>query len=161
MSDSYGHGGTKESNLTAQTTMSVNDFVRIVTNGSRRITLGNMLASSVDELKDLGFITDIVDVRLRAITNISANYGLLITDDIVLTDCTSSDVDINLMLASSAYTSPDGYVFTIKKIDSSANVININTAGSDLVDGEPTLQLIGSDRPYVHIVSDGSNWWTI
>lgn len=158
-----GHGGTKENNLTVQTSMELSDFVRIFTSGSRKITLQNLLNSSVDGLKDLGFITDIVNVRLRDVTNISTNYGLLLTDDIVLVDTTSADVTINLMLASLAWniTDEQGYVFTIKKIDSSTNKVILNTAGGDLIDGEPSIELIGIDRPYVHFVSDGSNWWTI
>lgn len=158
-----GHGGNKETNLLVETSMSVNDFVRIVTSGSRNITLANLLASSVDELKSLGFITDIVDVRLRDVTNISSNYGLLLTDDVVLVDSTGGDVTINLMLASAAWnaTNEQGYVFTIKKTDSSSNKVILNTTGGDLIDGEPSIEMIGVDRPYVHFISDGSNWWTI
>lgn len=164
MSDNgYGHGGTKESNLTTQTSMETSDFVRIVTSGSRKITLKSLLASSVAELKTLGFITDIVNVRLRTIKNISSNYGLLITDDIVIANATSVNIGINLMLASIAYDIPttSGYVFTIKRSDTSTNIVTLNTSGGDLIDGEPTVQLIGVNRPYVQIVSDGSNWWTI
>lgn len=158
-----GHGGNKETNLTVETSMRVNDFVRIVTSGSRNITLANLLASSVDELKSLGFITDVVDVRLRGVINISSNYGLLLTDDIVLVDSTGGNVTINLMLASAAWNATDeqGYIFTIKKTDSSTNKVILNTSGGDLIDGEPSIELIGIDRPYVHFVSDGSNWWTV
>lgn len=157
------HGGTKESNLTVQTTMSINDLVRIVTSGSRNISLSNLLTASVDKLVDLGFITNVDDVRLRTITDINSNYNLLITDDIVLVDASVADVGINLMLASDAFDIPlgKGYVFTIKKTDSSSNVVSIDPSGGDLVDGDATKFLIGSNNPYIHIVSDGSDWWTI
>jgi hypothetical protein len=159
----HGHGGTKESNLVTETSMSVNDFVRIITSGSRKITLSDFASSIEQPLIDLGFVNNVQSVRIRDINNISSNYGLLLTDDVILVDSTSSDVTINLMLASTAYdaTNNQGNSFTIKKIDSSAFNVILNTAGSDLIDGEPSLELQGIDRPYVHFVSDGSNWWTI
>ncbi len=159
MSTSCGHGGTKESNLTTQTTMSTSDFVRIITSGSRKITLQNLLNSSVSALVALGFVNG----GLTKITNISNNYGLLLTDVVVFADAASNDIDVNLMTATSAYNATDAttHVFTVKKIDGSSNVININPNGSELIDGTTSIQLIGINRPYIRIATDGSNWWTV
>lgn len=154
-----GHSGTKESSLTTETSMGVSDFVRIVTSGSRKITLQNLLNSSVSALVSLGFVNG----GLTTVTSVSSNYGLLLTDVLVLADATSADIDINLMIASTAYNATDGntYVFTVKKIDGSSNIININPNGSELIDGTTSAQLIGVDRPYIKFASDGSNWWTV
>lgn len=160
-----GHGGTKESNLVTETTISVNDFVRVVTSGSRKITLSNFLTSSVEKLKELGFITDIVNVRLRDVKTpaITSNYGLMISDDIVPVDPTAASFAINLMTAASAWDSVNeqGYVFVVKRIDSSLNKVTLNPPGAELIDGEPSLDLIDDDRPSVTFYSDGTNWWTI
>ncbi len=155
----YGHGGTRESNLTTETSMDVSDFIRIVTSGSRKITLQNLLNSSVSALVSLGFVNG----GLTSVTNISTNYGLLLTDVLIFADASSSDIDVNLMLASSAYNATDNntYVFTVKKIDNTSNVININPNGSELIDGTTKAQLYGVDRPYIKFASDGSNWWTV
>ncbi len=156
---SHGHSGTKESNLTTATRMDVSDIVRIVASGSRKITLQNLLESSVSALVALGFVNG----GLTKVTSISMNYGLLLTDVLVLADATSADIDVNLMLASAAFNVTDSntYVFTVKKIDSSSNVVNINPNGSELIDGTTSIQLIGAERPFIKFGTDGSNWWTI
>lgn len=160
-----GYGGTKESNLTTETDMSTSDFMRIVTSGSRKITLGNMLEASVTELESLGFLRNIGDIRNRRITNVAAaTYTLLLDDDIVFVNASTNDIDITLMLASNAYdsTTNSSRVYTIKKNDVSATyVINLLPVGGALIDGETSIQLIGSNYPYFNIATDGTNWWSM
>jgi len=151
-----GHGGTKESNLVTETTMSESDFVRIITSGSRKITLKN-LATAIFPL------LDVLNLNASNVKTISSNYGLLLTDDKILSDSTSADITVNLMTAASAFTvsTSQGASFTVKKIDSSANKVIVAPPGSELIDGEPSFELIGDDRPFITFISDGSNWWTI
>jgi hypothetical protein len=147
----------KESNLLTQTTMATSDLVRIVSNqASRSINLANF-ATTIKPL--IGNIS-----QTRVIRTTATNYGPVAADDVILVDTASADVTINIPLASSMYDSGTsaGQLFTIKKIDSSsANKVIINRSGSDLIDGSTALNLIGSDRPFVNITTDGSNWWTV
>ncbi len=164
MSGYCGHGGIEETNLTKVNSIELTDFIRtIVSQSSRSISLKNMLDSSFDYLKTLGFITDVENVRFRTVTNITSNHGLLLTNDIILADATAGAIDINLMSASDAYDSVEnkGYVFTVKKINATSNNISINANGAESIDGSSTVALIGLDHPSVSFVSDGSNWWTI
>ena len=55
----------------------------------------------------------------RTVTNVSADYTLLLTDDLVLVDCSNGPVTITLMSASSG----DGYGFEIQKVDQTSNQV--------------------------------------
>lgn len=159
-----GYGGTKETNLTNETDIVSSDFVRIVTSGSRKITLANFLESSVPELQELGFVTD-CDYRQRIITNTSAAiYTLSSANEVLLCDATGNDIEVIFPLPEAVYDAglTKSYMFTIKKTDTStANVINLTPTGAAEIDGEESIQLIGVDFPYFNIVTDGVNWWSV
>tara|TARA_B100000902_G_C27128277_1_gene822234 strand:+ start:203 stop:889 length:687 start_codon:yes stop_codon:yes gene_type:complete len=89
----------------------------------------------------------------REITEASANYTLLLTDDIVEVDCTNGPVTITLMAASSA----NGYGFGIRKVDQTANMVIVDPAGSDLFRGEDGVRFNLYDS-LLEFSSDGSNW---
>ena len=89
----------------------------------------------------------------RDITAVSANYTLLLTDDIVEVDCTSSPITITLMAASSA----NGYGFGIRKVDETANMVIITPVGTDLFRGEDGIRFNAYDT-LLEFSSDGSNW---
>lgn len=152
----HGHGGNKESNLVTETTMSANDFVRIITSGSRKITLQNFATAIFPLL-------DVLNLNAANIKTITSNYGLILTDKVILSDSTSADLTVNLMTATAAFNvdTSQGSSFTVKKIDGSANKVIVSPPGSELIDGEPSIELIGIDRPFIHFISDGSNWWTV
>ena len=79
-----------------------------------------------------------------------------VNDDIVLVDATNNSIMINLPQASTR----TGFIFWIKKIDSSANVVAVTPDGADTIDGDATLVLY-SEHEVVSLVSDGSDWWVI
>jgi hypothetical protein len=74
---------------------------------------------------------------------------------ILLVDATGGDVNINLNTSSNA---GNGFEIIVKKIDASANVVNINADGAETIDGQNVRTL---DRQYelINIIADGfSNW---
>lgn len=159
--------GRKESALTANTTMSASDFVRVVADSaSRLMTVTNFAAVLQSPLEALGFLTSssitsgIANKQL--ITNIATNYALLDTDSVVLGDVTGGDVTINLMQAAAVWDGTKGQVFTAKiKTPSGTNKIVIDPNGSELIDGAATFEVVGPNKVFVTFISDGSNWHVI
>ena len=76
------------------------------------------------------------------------------TDHVVLCDCTSNAITINLPAAQS------GRQYHIKKIDSSSNTVTIDGNGAETIDGALT-QVISAQYESITIVCDGSNWHII
>lgn len=88
-----------------------------------------------------------------AIANKTANYTLTASDTIVLGNATSGPLTFTLPSAVGL----EGREFKIKKTDTSANAITINTSSSQTIDGGPTVSL-ASQWQYLNVVSDGTNW---
>ena len=90
-----------------------------------------------------------------AITAKSSNYTATASDHTILIDCSSSNVTITLPTAVGIA----GRMYIIKRVDGSANAGNINTNGSEEIDGSSagSIASMGS----VVIQSDNSNWWKV
>ncbi len=76
-------------------------------------------------------------------------------DHIVICDCTSNAITVNLPAASTS-----GRIYSIKKIDASGNAVTVDGNGSETIDGATTAT-ISSQYDDIRIVSDGSNWHII
>ena len=90
-----------------------------------------------------------------AITAKSSNYTATASDHTILIDCSSSNVTITLPTAVGIA----GRMYIIKRVDGSANAGNINTNGSEEIDGSSagSIASMGS----VVLQSDNSNWWKV
>ena len=145
----------KESDFQRQTSIGAGDLVRIVSNGASRNIDGQNLADSILQLGTLG-------ANLRKYTTVNGNYILGTTDDIVAIDTSTGDATATLpdptVVVQASGTSP---VYTIKKSDSSTNTLIVTSAGTAMIEGQMSIQLIGTERPYVSLVSDGQNWLII
>jgi hypothetical protein len=86
----------------------------------------------------------------------TSTYTLMVTDFVILGDCTSGAFSLNLPTASAGV----GRIFFLKKIDSSANVLTIQANGSELIDGNNTF-LLPSQRQSVTVVSSGTAWYIL
>lgn len=76
---------------------------------------------------------------------VDKNYSVYICD------ATSNNITITLPSASD-YT---GYYFTIKRVDNSANSVNITS--TDNIDGQSGILLTGQ-YDYITVISDGTTW---
>lgn len=76
--------------------------------------------------------------RIKSIDSTDSPYTLLATDDLVLCDCTSGNIVINLPALSAA----DVKEYNIKKMDVTANTITIDPNGSETIDGELTEEIL-------------------
>lgn len=86
----------------------------------------------------------------------TSNYTITIDDSTILADATSGAFAVTLPSAVSS----SGYVFTIKKKDITSNVVTVQRAGSDLIDGASTY-LLQTQYESIKVQSDGSGWWIV
>ncbi len=88
------------------------------------------------------------------IITVTTTYNILTTDKIILCDATTAAFTVTLPSPS------EDLVFTIKKIDSTANIVTIATAGAETIDGSAT-QDITIQFTALKLVNDGSNWFIV
>ena len=74
---------------------------------------------------------------------------------VIIADATTTDIDITLPTASGN----EGRVFSVKKIDSSANTVTVDGDGFD-IDGSAT-NVISTQYDAITIVANTSEWWII
>jgi hypothetical protein len=142
--------GVSESQLTTQDSVTLDDFVRIVTaNGgaSRKATL-----TTIKTLLLTQGSNQVLNVKSVA----AGTYQILSSDSTVLIDTVS---------ASLATTLPDatlntGLVLTVKKVDN-ANTVTVQTLLSQTIDGATTYVLGAAAKDFVTVVSDGTEWHVI
>ncbi len=104
---------------------------------------------------------DIIDTTLKAasgqVRSTSTTPDSITTSDLnstILVDATSGAFTVNLL---SAATATAGFSVTIKKVDTSANVVTIDASTTETIDGALTYT-IGGIYQTVTLVSDGTNW---
>ncbi len=89
-------------------------------------------------------------------TKTATTYTIGTSDCVIFANATSNNVTITIPLSSSC----TGYQFVVKRIDSSANTCQVQTSGTDTIDG---LTSISFDMQYksMTMVSNGSAWYII
>lgn len=83
----------------------------------------------------------------------TAAYTATNADTYIAVDASGGAVTITLPTA----TAQAGQIYTVKKIDSSANAVTIDGDGAETIDGAAT-HVIGAQWGTAHIVSNGTNW---
>jgi hypothetical protein len=91
-----------------------------------------------------------------ALATKTANYTLTATDSIILANAASGAVALTLPTAVGCA----GRVYTLKKIDSSANAVTVATSASQTIDGASS-QALAAQWNLVRVASDGSNWFIV
>lgn len=91
-----------------------------------------------------------------SISTKTSDYTVLLSDTILLADCTTGNVTFTLPTTASA----SGRIFYFKKIDSSANLMIIQANGSEIIDSLNT-QSTNTQFESFTVVSDSSQWWII
>ena len=83
-----------------------------------------------------------------------SSYPVLVTDDILLADCSAGAVTFTLPLPASS----TGKIFYFKKIDATANAMNVSSVS--LVDGLGS-QSTTVQYEFITVTSDGTTFWVI
>ena len=91
-----------------------------------------------------------------AITTKSAAYTATANDETILANVSAGAFAITLPTAVGA----TGKTYIVKKIDSSANSVTVNTTSSQTIDGA-TSRLLTNQYDAIQVQGDGSNWFII
>ncbi len=91
--------------------------------------------------------------NIVTVTTITSDTTITTSFVVVLCDASGGNITTTLLTA----VGNSGRWFVIKKIDSSANTVIIDSNGSETIDGGLTATLT-SQFESINIVSDGSNW---
>lgn len=78
-------------------------------------------------------------------------------NQLIPVDATSGNFTVDLIAAATA---GNGFMLSVKKIDSSSNTVTIDGNGSETIDGSTTFVLTAENN-FVLLVCDGSNWQII
>ena len=94
--------------------------------------------------------------KITSINNSHSPYSITATDHIILADSFGGAITINLPACSSN----SGRIIIVKDVGAGAgsNNITISRNGSDQIDGSVSIA-INTNRGYVQLVSDGSQFW--
>jgi len=90
------------------------------------------------------------------VTTFTGSTTLTINENVVICDCAFGPMNIGLPVALLF----NGRQFTIKKKDSTANAVTVNTQNSEQIDGSLTYTLFSRNET-INVVSDGSEWFII
>ncbi len=90
------------------------------------------------------------------IKTVTASYSATWADEIILVDASGAAVTVTLPPPASYPNVP----ITIKKIDSSTNVVTINPNATETIDGAAS-QSLSAQNAFITVVSDGVNWYIV
>ena len=90
------------------------------------------------DIQDSGKSFDDVILKKRRTVTVSVDYTVLVLDEIIWVDATAGDVTITLFPAATI----QGQEFIIEKIDSTFNKVTVAGSGGDLVNGDPSFDLL-------------------
>lgn len=114
---------------------------------ARSILVGDQIGNTLTNKS----LTDLENTF--TVTTQSTNYAILTTDTTVLVNAASAPVTITLPTAVGV----TGKKYNIKKLDSSANAVTINTTASQTIDADTSV-IINVQYTSMQVISDGSNW---
>lgn len=111
------------------------------------------IASFIGDVDVDGSLTGqfIHDIRTE-----SSDYTVTLDDDVILVDASGGVIEIDLPAAATA----TGKRYEIKKIDGTANAVNINGDGAELIDSSNTLSTTIQYESF-SVVSNGTQWWIV
>lgn len=87
-------------------------------------------------------------------SQITSDYTATTVDSVLTCDASTANITVTLPSPS------DGLTYSIKKIDTSANIVTILATGGALIDGVASID-IETDGDCYTILSDGTNWYII
>jgi len=130
------------------------------------LTIGNVTISLGGTATSIGNLTlSNVTITGGSISNVA--IGAAITTKTALYTATAADETIlaNVSTGAFAITLPTavgatGKTYCIKKIDSSANAVTVNTTSAQTIDGA-TSRLLTNQYDAIQVQGDGSNWFII
>jgi hypothetical protein len=78
-------------------------------------------------------------------------------ESVIIADATGGAIVVNLPTAVGI----SGRMYSVKKVDSSANAVDITPDGTEMIDGVNAAVSITLQYSAFQVISDGANWWVI
>lgn len=140
------------------TTYSNTDYtgIPVGTTAQRPVSPSSGYVRYNSDLKSMEIYEESVWINLgdrQPLATKTGAYTLVNSDDTILADATSAGFTLTLPTAVGI----TGKCFTIKKIDSSTNIVTVDGNGSETIDGS-TTNLLNRINESLKIISDGTNW---
>jgi hypothetical protein len=89
----------------------------------------------------------------RAVRSVTAAHTTVMADDLILASAAGAAFAVTLQTAVGIA----GKEFTIKRTNSGANAVTVNTTSSQTIDGATSVVLVAQDQS-ITVRSDGANW---
>lgn len=153
------HGGTGQTAKTAAfgalspLTSKADIVVHDGTNNTRLPVGANSLVLTADSSQTYGLRWGTIPGGSLSVVSKTADYTLLLTDDLVLANSSGGTFTLTLPTA----VGNAGKLFRIKVTNSGTNFVLLQPSGSETLDNIPNLKL-GTSGDDIQIISDGSNW---
>jgi hypothetical protein len=123
---------------------------------NNRILLGDWGAVALPVISIGGAV--LVNSFAASLRTITANATLTNQDCTVLGDATGGAITVTLPTAASAFDGLGaGRIYTVKKVDASANAVTLDGNGAETIDGAATA-VLAAQWASVRVQSDGTNW---
>ena len=150
-----GGGGTVNSvsGLSTPTlNLSSSGTTNVVISGGVNISTvtGNTIVAKPDGLYSPSSSGSSVKMPIKTV---SANYSLTISDGVILVNAASGNVVISALAPATAV----GIVYTVKKIDSSANTVTVLPASGNIEFGSSAV--LTSKGQSIDFISDSNNYY--
>ena len=94
--------------------------------------------------------------RVPNVVAVTTTYTISSTEEIVLADATGGAFTATLPTA----VNKEGFIYRVKKTDSSANAVTVDGDGTETIDGSLTFAITYEDE-VITVVSDNANWHII
>ena len=93
--------------------------------------------------------------NVHAVATKTSAYTITTSDEIILADASGGSFTLTLPTAVGNHG-----LYSVKKVDSSANTVTVNTAGGQKIDGGATV-IIRVQNASIAIISNGTDWYII
>ena len=124
--------------------------------GSVALTTSPTFVTPILGTPTSGTLSNCSGLPLQSQSTKTSAYTVTSTDDVILADTTSAAFSITLPTAVGI----GGKVYTIKKINSGANIATVATTTSQTIDGQTSYSL-SAQYSGVSVISNGANWFII
>lgn len=101
-------------------------------------------------------VSSSITLSVTSITDSDSPYTASSTDFLIVCDCTSGAITVNLPASNESL----GRMINIKKIDSSANAVTVDGSGAETIDDSATLSISTQYDSYT-LMNDQSEWWIV
>ena len=125
----------------------------------RSVNLNDWAAAAAEGIEVYGVLPPgaVSGMGAASVVTKTGNYTLLYSDDYVLANATGGVITMTLPTA----VGHSGQVFEVKRINTNANVVHVQTTSAQTIDGAAPPYDLSSPMAAAQVVSDGSAWWLV